>query len=171
MLNYGYWIVLVERGSSAVECRIRNRESPCSNPLCYRFTTWAFSFSPRHVSSLICINKYLRRWWKSGWIIFTLNCCVARMLPREVELVPEWTDLPGEKCKVLWAVQLTGYCAMGPFKCYVTQWGVGGVRFPKKMRYEGVPFNVTRGWVGSNSQEKTLRNTWMAPIYKKHGLY
>ena len=33
-------------GSSAVECRTHNRDSPCSNPLCYRFKVWAFSFSP-----------------------------------------------------------------------------------------------------------------------------
>ena len=33
---------LMECGSSAVECRTRNRESPCSNPLCYRFEAWAF---------------------------------------------------------------------------------------------------------------------------------
>ena len=40
---------------------------------------------------------------------------------------------------------------MGPFKCYVTPWGVGGVSFPGQKRYEGVRFNVicvSRGWVG-----------------------
>ena len=40
---------------------------------------------------------------------------------------------------------------MGPFKCYVTQMGVGGVNFFGKKHYEGVWFNVisvTRGWVG-----------------------
>ena len=36
----------LERGSSAVECRTRNQVSPGSNPLCYRFEDWAFSFSP-----------------------------------------------------------------------------------------------------------------------------
>ena len=39
----------------------------------------------------------------------------------------------------------------GPFECYVTQMVVGGVRFSRKNRYEGVMFNVisvTRGWVG-----------------------
>ena len=42
----------------------------------------------------------------------------------------------------------------GPFKCYVTQLGVGGgggVSFHGKKRYEDVRFNVisfTRGWVG-----------------------
>ena len=39
----------------------------------------------------------------------------------------------------------------GPFKCYVTQMGVGGVKFSEKLCYEGVIFNVisvTRGWAG-----------------------
>ena len=35
-----------ERGSSEVECWSLNRESPGSNPLCYCFEVWAFSFSP-----------------------------------------------------------------------------------------------------------------------------
>ena len=46
--------------------------------------------------------------------------------------------------------------AKGPFKCHVTQLGVG-VGFPGKKRYGGVRFNVisvTR--VGSNSQEKSV---------------
>ncbi len=30
----------------------------------------------------------------------------------------------------------------GPFKCYVTQMGVGGVRIPRKKHYKGVRFNV-----------------------------
>ena len=46
----------------------------------------------------------------------------------------------------------------GPFKCYVTQMGVGGgVRFSGKKRYEGIMFNVisvTRGWVGVQFAEK-----------------
>ena len=47
--------------------------------------------------------------------------------------------------------------AKGPFKCYVMQMGVGGVRFSGKKRYEGVMFNVinvTRGWVGVQFAEK-----------------
>ena len=55
---------------------------------------------------------------------------------------------------------------MGPFKCYVTQMGVGGgggVRFSGKKRYKGVRFNVicvTRGWVGGAISRKiALRNT------------
>ena len=39
-----------------VECRTRNRESPGSNPRCYRFEVWAFSFTSRRLSRLSCIN-------------------------------------------------------------------------------------------------------------------
>ena len=42
-----------------VECRTRNRESPGSNPRCYRFDVWAFSFTSRRLSRLSCINEYL----------------------------------------------------------------------------------------------------------------
>ena len=50
----------VERGSSVVECWTRKRHSPCSTPsLCYRFEVCAFPFSPRHPSSLSCIDEYL----------------------------------------------------------------------------------------------------------------
>ena len=40
--------------------------------------------------------------------------------------------------------------------------GVGGVRFSGEKHYKGVRFNVisiTRGCVGSNSQEKSVSNT------------
>ena len=81
----------MERGSSAVECRTRNREGPGSNPLCYRFEDWAFSFSQRHPSSLSCINEYLAidSGENLGDLAYARNCCVARMLPNEVELVSE----------------------------------------------------------------------------------
>ena len=72
----------MERGSSVVECRTRNRESPGSNPLCYRFEVWAFSFS---VDS--AVNEYLAI--DSGGcvsdLVFARNCSVARMLPGEAE--------------------------------------------------------------------------------------
>ena len=42
-----------------VECRTRNRESPGSNPRCYRFEVRAFSFTLRRLSRLSCINEYL----------------------------------------------------------------------------------------------------------------
>ena len=48
----------------------------------------------------------------------------------------------------------------GPFKCYVTPMGVGGVKFSGKKCYEGVRFNVisiTNCYVGgSNYQEKSV---------------
>ena len=52
-------MLYLERGSSVLECRTRNRESPGSNPLVYRFEVWAFSFSSRRLSALSCINEYL----------------------------------------------------------------------------------------------------------------
>ena len=54
--------------------------------LYYRFEDWAFSFSP-----LSCINEYLAI--DSGGNVSDLalarNCCLARMLPGEAELVSE----------------------------------------------------------------------------------
>ena len=54
---------------------------------------WAFSFSPWRPSRHSCASY--RQWWKCEWIVFARNCCDARMLPREVELVPARTGLPG----------------------------------------------------------------------------
>ena len=54
--------------------------------------------------------------------------------------------------------RLSGF-PRGPFKCYVTQMGVGGVRFSRKKHYEGVMFNVisvTRGWVGVQFAENSV---------------
>ena len=49
--------------------------------------------------------------------------------------------------------------AEGPFKCYVTKMGWGGVSdFPEKS-YEGVRFDVIcvmRGWVGVQFPEKRV---------------
>ena len=77
-------LTLLERSSSVVECRTRNRESPGSNPLCYRFEVWAFSFTSRRLS---CINVYLAI--DSGGnvsdLVLARNCCLARMLPGEAE--------------------------------------------------------------------------------------
>ena len=51
--------VLWSAVAQLVECRTRNRESPGSNPRCYRFEVWAFSFTSRRLSRLSCINEYL----------------------------------------------------------------------------------------------------------------
>ena len=60
-----------------------------SNLLCCCFEGWAFSFSPH--SSMSCIKEYLaidNGGNASEWSSHS-NCCVARMLPREVEVVSE----------------------------------------------------------------------------------
>ena len=81
----------VELTGSAVECRTHNQGSPGSNPLCCRFEICPFPFSQRRHSSLSCINEYVAI--DSGGNVSDLavahNCCMARMLPREVELVSE----------------------------------------------------------------------------------
>ena len=51
--------VLWSAVAQLVECRSRNRESPGSNPRCYRFEVCAFSFTSRRLSRLSCINEYL----------------------------------------------------------------------------------------------------------------
>ena len=50
-----------------------------------------FSFYPRHPSSIKCINEYLAidDGGNVSDLVFARNCCVARMLPREVKLVSE----------------------------------------------------------------------------------
>ena len=85
------FIVYVEHGSSAVECRTHNQERPGSNPLGYHFEVWTFLFSPQCPSSLSCINEYLPidGGGNVSDLVFAHNCCVARMLPRELELVSE----------------------------------------------------------------------------------
>ena len=52
-------IIAASKVAQLVECRTRNRESPGSNPRCYRFEVWAFSFTSRRLSRLSCINEYL----------------------------------------------------------------------------------------------------------------
>ena len=92
-------------GSSVVECRTRNRESPGSNPLCYRFEVWAFSFTSRRLSRLSCINEYLAI--DSGGnvsdLVLARNCCLARMLPGEAEngVGMNRSVREGKKCKAL----------------------------------------------------------------------
>ena len=51
-----YVYVIFSEGA-AVDCR--NRGYLGSNPPSYHFEVWAFSVSPRHASSLSCINGYL----------------------------------------------------------------------------------------------------------------
>ena len=96
----------MERGSSVVECRTRNRVSPGSNPLCYRLEDWAFSFSPlTPLLTQLCINEYLAI--DSGGNVSELvlagNCCLARMLPGEAEngIGMNRSVREGKKCEEL----------------------------------------------------------------------
>ena len=80
-----------------VECRTRNRESPGSNPLCYRVEVWAFLFAPL-TPLLTQLYKWVpgyRQWWKCECLVIARNCCMARMLLGEAEFVSEWTGLSG----------------------------------------------------------------------------
>ena len=69
----------------------KSREPGFESPLCYCVEVWAFSFSPQRPSSLSCVNEHLAI--DSGGnvsdLVVARNCCMARMLPREAELVSE----------------------------------------------------------------------------------
>ena len=99
----------VERSSSAVERRTRNRASPGSNPPLppfRRLGIFILSTTPQFTQLYKWVPGY-RQWWTCEWIVVARICCMARMLPGEAELVSEWTGLPGEeKCEALWAVQM-----------------------------------------------------------------
>ena len=85
----------VEHGTSVVERRTRNRESTGSNPPLLPFRSLGI-FVFLHDTPVHWLPGY-RRWWKCDRIVFARKCCMARMLAREVELVSEWTGLPGEE--------------------------------------------------------------------------
>ena len=93
----------VERGSSVVEWRTLNRGSPGSNPLCYRFEAWIFSFSPCRPSSLSCINEYMTIGSGGNMGMNSLGS----------KLLLECSILPGGgvTCKSLWVIQRCGYRA------------------------------------------------------------
>ena len=72
-----------------------------------------------HPCWLSCINEYLAI--DSGgnftWLFLARNCCLTRILPPREKL--SWCRNEqvcqgggGKKCKALWAVQRTGYCAI-----------------------------------------------------------
>ena len=73
---------------SAVEGRTRNREGPVSNPICFA------TISKLAIFDLSTTPQFIQL-YKCEWLAFARNCSMARLLPREVELAPEWTGLPG----------------------------------------------------------------------------
>ena len=96
----------MERSSSVVECRTRNRESPGSNPPLLPFQRLGiFRSLHRRPCSLSCINEYLAI--DSGGYVSDLvlarNCCLARMLPGEAEngVGMNRSVREGKKCEAL----------------------------------------------------------------------
>ena len=79
----------MERGSSAVECWTHNQGSPGSNPFCYRFEDWAFSFSPLTPQLPRLCKLAIGSGGNVSDLVVARNCCMARMLPGEAELVSE----------------------------------------------------------------------------------
>ena len=80
----------MERGSSVVECRTRNRVSPGSNPPLVpfgRLGIFLLSIDAPVYSAVFNINEYLAI--DSGGnvsdLVLARNCCLARMLPGEAE--------------------------------------------------------------------------------------
>ena len=87
----------VECGSSVVECRTRNRESPDSNPslLVSKFGYFR-SLHETPVHSAVEMSTWLDIGGNANDLVIARNCCMARMLPGEAELVSEGTGLPGK---------------------------------------------------------------------------
>ena len=89
--------------SIVVECRTRNRESP-SNPHCYHFKDWAFSFSPWCPSSRSCIYEYLAT--DSGRNLCEGpsrgNCNIAEFFPEKLSWCRNKQIGQGMKCKTDW---------------------------------------------------------------------
>ena len=75
----------MERGSSVVECRTRNQVSPGSNPSLLPFRRLGIF--------VLSIDALVDPAIDSGGNVSDLalarNCCLARMLPGEAELVLE----------------------------------------------------------------------------------
>ena len=84
---------ILTRGSSVVECRTRNLESPGSNPTLLPFRSlgiFVLFTTPQ--------STQLYKWVPGGHVsdlVVARNCCMTRMLPGEAELVSEWTGLSG----------------------------------------------------------------------------
>ena len=96
----------VERSSSVVECRTRNRERPGSSPPLLPFRRLGiFRSLHRRPCSLSCINEYLAI--DSGGnvsdLVLARNCCLARMLPGEAEngVGMNRSVREGKKCEAL----------------------------------------------------------------------
>ena len=85
------YTIIMERGSSVVECRTRNHVSPGSNPPLIPFRRLCIFVLFTDVPVDSAVNEYLAI--DSGGnvsdLVLARNCCMARMLPGEAELVSE----------------------------------------------------------------------------------
>ena len=96
-----------------------------------RFASLALCQGRRMASSMSSVTYYLSA---VGLTEFSIACITL------LRLSPSVCYTYNSKYEVVWG--------HSNFKCYVTQMGVGGVKFSGKKRYEGVRFNVisvTRG--------------------------
>ena len=98
----------MERRSSVVECRTRNRVSPGSNPPLVPFGRLGIFllFIDAPVDSELCINEYLAidsGGNGSDLVLARNNCCLARMLPGEAEngVGMNRSVREGKKCEAL----------------------------------------------------------------------
>ena len=62
------------------------------NGMIIYFTSYTLMIFPSTGTRLV---PDYRRWWKCEWLVFARNCCVARLLPGEAELLSERTGLSG----------------------------------------------------------------------------
>ena len=94
-------VVYGARYRSAIERTTVNRGSPGSNPLCYHFEVWPFSFYPRHPSPLSCVNVYLAI--DSGGNMSEYyscsNCCMIEYFPEKSSSCWGEQIYQGVKCK------------------------------------------------------------------------
>ena len=93
---YLYWYRLIYHSSLNIV------SSWCSNPL-FAIVSKFGHFRSLHDASVHSavhkwvtgyIDEYHRQWWKCEWLFVARNCCMDRMIPREAELLSEWTGLP-----------------------------------------------------------------------------
>ena len=118
----------MERGSSVVERRTHNRESTGSSPLCYVTKIGHFRSLHWRPCWLSCINEYLAidGGGNVSDLVLARNCCLARMLPGEAELVSEWTGLSGKAKTVKRFEQSNGLDTALYKNCLFFRWALLG---------------------------------------------
>ena len=105
-------------------------------------------------SWLSCINEYLAI--DSGGhvsdLVLARNCCLTRMLPREAELVSEWTGLPG-KAKSVKRLEWSNGLDTALYKNYLYLFYKEGIRMPYCKR-------VQKDWLSLNIKVVKISSYW-----------